>query len=78
MGKRGTMRLRAFIVKLLEENGPMTTGEILDAYNTHNRHGSTMSIIGNVLPTEAVQVGYIEKEGHVRIRMAVWGLKEEA
>jgi len=74
----GTMRLRAFIVKLLEERGPMTTGEILDAYNTHNRHGSTMNIIGNVLPTEAVQVGYIEKEGHVRIRMAVWGPKEEA
>jgi hypothetical protein len=78
MGKRGTMRLRAFIVKLLEERGTMTTGEILDAYNTHNRHGSTMNIIGNVLPTEAVRVGFIEKEGHVRIRMAVWGPKGEA
>lgn len=72
------MRLRAFIVKILEEKGPMTTGEILDAYNTQNRHGSTMSIIGNVLPTEAVQIDYIEKEGNVRIRMAVWGPKEEA
>lgn len=78
MANRGTMRLRAFIVRLLKDRGPMTTGEILDAYNTHNRHGSTMNIIGNVLPTEAVQVGYIEKEGHVRIRMAVWGPKEEA
>jgi hypothetical protein len=74
----GTMRLRAFIVKLLEENGPMTTGEILDAYNTHNRHGSTMHIIGNVLPKEAIQVGFIEKEGRARIRNAVWGPKGEA
>lgn len=74
----GTMRLRAFIVKILEENGPMTTGEILDAYNTHNRHGSTMHIIGNVLPKEAVKVGYIEKEGWARIRNVVWGPKGEA
>lgn len=78
MGKRGTMRLRSFIVALLEENGPMTTGEILDAYNQKNRHGSSMNIIGNVLHSEAVQVGFIEKEGRIRIRMAVWGPKGEA
>ncbi len=78
MANRGTMRIRAFIVKLLQENGPMTTGEILDAYNTHNRHGSTMNTIGNILHTEAVRVDFIEKENHVRIRMAVWGPKGEA
>jgi hypothetical protein len=78
MGKRGTNRLRDFINKTLHEKGPMTTGGLLDAYNQHSRHGSSMNIIGNVLHSEAVQVGFIEKEGHVRIRMAVWGLKEEA
>jgi hypothetical protein len=75
MGKAGTKQLRSFIVKVLEENGPMTTGEILEAYNEKYVWGTNMNILGNVLPKEAIRVGYINKQGNDRIRNAVWGSK---
>lgn len=78
MRARGTMRLRKFIDDLLEQQGPMTTGEILDAYNQHNRHGTTMHILGNVLSKQADKVGFIEKHGRARVRNVLWGPKGEA
>lgn len=72
------MRLRKFIIELLEEKGAMTTGEILDAYNTHSRNGTQMQALGNLLGKDPifVQVDYIEKIGRARIRNAVWDIKE--
>jgi len=69
------MRLKKFIIELIEQKGPMTTGEILDAFNRHSRNGTQMQSLGNLLGKDPifVQVDYI---GHSRIRNAVWNLEE--
>lgn len=77
MKARKTMRLRKFINDLLKNNGEMTTGEILDAYNQSCKYGTTMHILGNVLSQEAQRVGYIESIGRTRVRNALWSSKEE-
>jgi hypothetical protein len=73
-----TMRLRKFVNEILDENGPMTTGEILDAYNQHSKFGTTMQQLGNVLSKcpEFIQVDFIETIGRARVRNAVWDMKE--
>jgi len=73
-----TMRLRKFVNEILEENGPMTTGEILDAFNEHSKFGTTMQGLGNVLSKcpEFVQVGFIGTIGRSRVRNAVWNMTE--
>ena len=75
MGKASTKRLTLFVNKILEEKGPLTTGEILDAYNKHSSWGTNMNILGNVLSREAVRIGYIGHLDGVRIRNAIWHLK---
>ena len=73
-----TMRLRKFVNEILHENGPMTTGEILHAYNEHSKFGTTMQSLGNVLSKcpEFVQVDYIGTIGRSRVRNAVWDRME--
>lgn len=72
-----TMRLRNFIIETLESNGPMTTGEILFAFNQKYRHGTNMNIIGNVLPCVAQRVGFYNETTGRRTRWALWGPKGE-
>lgn len=73
-----TFRLRKFANEILDVKGPMTTSEILDAFNTQYKHGTTMHQIGNVLSKcpEFIQVDFIETIGKARIRNAVWDIKE--
>ena len=44
-----TKRLRETITKILEEEGPLATHQILEKCNSRLRHGTTSNQLGNVL-----------------------------
>lgn len=71
-------RLKEKIVEILQENGPLNTGQIFEEYNRLYRHGTTMSALTNTLRGRARVVGFVDttKLG-TRCRYLIWDVKEE-
>lgn len=76
-----TTRLESWLKRKLSEDGPMNTGQLRDAYNSHDRHGTSMGAISNVLAKRKafIKVGHDFKIGTdgSRIRNDVWALAVE-
>lgn len=75
-----TTRLESWLKRKLSEDGPLNTGQLRDAYNSHDRHGTSMGAISNVLSKRKafMKVGHDFKivRGS-RIRNDVWALAVE-
>jgi len=77
-----TKRLRDKLQKYIQNNGPKTSRQLLDYFNSVSRQGSTMNSMTNVLAKDPrfrvhhkVMVRNIVGGG--RYEMLVWGLNGE-
>lgn len=70
-------RIKAKVLELLEEHGPLNTAELYDEINRLYRHGTTMSQLTNMLRGRAVIVGQIDTTRlGVRCRYHIWDVKQ--
>ena len=73
-----TKRLREKLLEHIKRNGPKSSRELLDYYNSTSRQGSTMNSMANVLakdPRFRVVRKIMVGGGHIgsRYEMLVWG-----